>query len=150
MEDALAALRKVNFDWTAHIDEIWVDQTHETEQLQSVIRAELDDYLENLEDSKSTASPLGVPLLGPAGSGKTHLLGVLRRQAPQRSMYFILVDMTDVADFWETVSLGYLRSLQQPLADGRRQIDHWLDRMIGLFGQKVNKAKEIPKQRPPA
>lgn len=149
MELALTALRKANFDWTAHIDEIWVDQTHETDQLQAVIRAELEDYLFTLEDSRSLASPLGVPLLGPAGSGKTHLLGVLRRQALLRNMYFILVDMTDVADFWETVSLGCLRSLQQPLADGRRQIDQWLDRMIALFGQKVNKVKEIPKQRPP-
>lgn len=149
MEVALTALRKANFDWTAHIDEIWVDQTHETDQLQAVIRAELEDYLFSLEDSRSMASPLGVPLLGSAGSGKTHLLGVLRRQALLRNMYFILVDMTDVADFWETVSLGYLRSLQQPLADGRRQIDQWLDRMIALFGQKVSKVKEIPKQRPP-
>jgi DNA helicase HerA-like ATPase len=150
MEAALAALRKVNFDWTAHIDEIWVDQPHETDQLQSVIRAELEDYLDDLRDNASTASPLGIPLLGPAGSGKTHLLGVLRRQALLRKMYFILVDMTDVADFWETVSLGYLRSLQQPLADGRRQVDHWLDRMIALFGQSVRKANDIPKQRPPA
>lgn len=150
MEEALAALRKVNFDWTAHIDEIWVDQPHETDQLQSVIRAELEDYLDDLKDNASTASPLGIPLLGPAGSGKTHLLGVLRRQALLRKMYFILVDMTDVADFWETVSLGYLRSLQQPLADGRRQVDHWLDRMIALFGQSVRKANDIPKQRPPA
>lgn len=150
MEAALAALRKVNFDWTAHIDEIWVDQPHETDQLQSVIRAELEDYLHDLKDNASTASPLGIPLLGPAGSGKTHLLGVLRRQALLRQMYFILVDMTDVADFWETVSLGYLRSLQQPLGDGRRQVDHWLDRMIALFGQAVRKASDIPKQRPPA
>lgn len=149
MESALAALRKVNFDWTAHIDEIWVDQIHETEQLQSVIRAELEDYLDDLQDSSSASSPLGVPLLGPAGSGKTHLLGVLRRQALARKMYFILVDMTDVADFWETVSLGYLRSLQQPLADGRRQVDHWLDRMLTLFGQKVRKGHDIPRQRPP-
>lgn len=150
MEAALSALRKVNFDWTAHIDEIWVDQPHETDQLQSVIRAELEDYLDDLKDNASSASPLGVPLLGPAGSGKTHLLGVLRRQALLRKMYFILVDMTDVADFWETVSLGYLRSLQQPLGDGRRQVDHWLDRMIALYGQSVRKANDIPKQRPPA
>ncbi len=150
MEAALAALRKVNFDWTAHIDEIWVDQPHETDQLQSVIRAELEDYLDDLKDSSAPGSPLGIPLLGPAGSGKTHLLGVLRRQALLRKMYFILVDMTDVADFWETVSLGYLRSLQQPLADGRRQVDHWLDRMVALFGQSVRKANDIPKQRPPA
>src|SRR5262249_45452912 len=88
-------------------------------------------------------------LLGPAGSGKTHLLGVVRRQAIARGAYFILADMTDVADFWETVSLGFLRSLQQQLPDGRRQVDHWLERMIARFGQEVKKVADIPKQRPP-
>jgi DNA helicase HerA-like ATPase len=149
MQNALIALRHVNFDWTAHIDEIWVDQQHETERLQDAIRSELQDALETLKNNRKEASPLGIPLLGPAGSGKTHLLGFLRRQALAQGMYFILADMTDVADFWETVSLGYLRSLQQH-SDGRRQVDRWLDRMIELYGQGNRKAKDIPKQRPPA
>jgi hypothetical protein len=149
MDTALAALRRVNFDWTAHIDEIWVDQPRETSKLQAEIRKELEDHLDDLADSTSAASPLGVPLLGPAGSGKTHLLGVLRRSALSRGMYFILADMTDVADFWDTVSLGYLRSLQQQLSDGRRQVDHWLERMIQRFGQGMKKAQDIHRQRPP-
>lgn len=149
MDLALTALRTVNFDWTAHIDEIWVNQQHETDQLQAPIRAELGEYVEDLVASEATGSPLGVPLVGPAGSGKTHLLGMLRREALAHQAYFVLADMTDVADFWETVSLGYLRSLQQPLADGRRQVDHWLERMVQLFGQGSRKATDIPKQRPP-
>jgi DNA helicase HerA-like ATPase len=149
VEKALIAFRHVNFDWTAHIDEIWVDQLHETERLQDSIRRELQDALETLQNSRKEASPLGIPLLGPAGSGKTHLLGFLRRQALTQGMFFILADMTDVADFWETVSLGYLRSLQQH-SGGRRQVDRWLDRMIELYGHGNRKAKDIPKQRPPA
>ncbi len=149
MDLALTALRKVNFDWAARIDQIWVDQTYETTRLQTDIRQELQERLEDLADSGESASPLGIPLLGPAGSGKTHLLGVLRRQALAQRMYFILADMTDVGDFWETVSLGYLRSLQQPLSADRRQVDHWLDRMIALFGQSMKKPEDIPKQRPP-
>src|SRR6478609_7965876 len=126
MQGALAALRKVNFDWTAHIDQIWRDQPHETQSLQTDARHELVARLEDLQDQMSDASPVGQPLLGPAGSGKTHLLGFVRRETLARGMYFILADMTDVADFWDTVLLGYLRSLQQQLADGRRQVDHWL------------------------
>jgi hypothetical protein len=149
LETALIALRSVNFDWTAHIDEIWVDQTHETERLQHAIREELLETLEKLESHQSQRSPLGIPLLGPAGSGKTHLLGFLRRQALAQGKYFILADMTDVADFWETVSLGYLRSLQQD-AGGRRQVDRWLERMVELYGKANPRAKDLPKQRPPA
>ncbi len=146
---ALTALRRVNFDWTAHIGEIWKDQPYETSGLQADIRRELEERLEDLSESRSVASPLGIPLLGPAGSGKTHLLGVVRRQAIARGMYFILADMTDVGDFWDTVLLGYLRSLQQELPDGRRQVDRWLARMIELFGQSLKKSEAIPQQRPP-
>jgi hypothetical protein len=149
MEAALIALRHVNFDWTAHIDEIWADQQHETERLQRPIREELLETLEQLKKSPKKESPLGIPLLGPAGSGKTHLLGFVRREALAQGTYFILADMTDVADFWETVSLGYLRSLQQQ-SGGRRQVDRWLDRMVELYGKDNQKAKDLPKQRPPA
>ncbi|HTA89811.1 MAG TPA: hypothetical protein VK745_09560 [Polyangiaceae bacterium] len=149
MQGALAALRKVNFDWTAHIDQIWRDQPHETQSLQADARRELVDRLDNLRDQTSDSSPLGQPLLGPAGSGKTHLLGFVRRETLGRGMYFILADMTDVGDFWDTVLLGYLRSLQQQLSDGKRQVDHWLVRMIAKFGQGVKKSEAIPQQRPP-
>src|SRR5258708_1301656 len=98
MQGALAALRKVNFDWTAHIDQIWRDQPHETQNLQADSRRDLADRL---------------------------------------------------ADFWDTVLLGYLRSLQQQLSDGKRQVDHWLVRMIAKFGQGVKKSEAIPQQRPP-
>ncbi len=149
MQEALVAFRKVNFDWTAHIGEIWVDQPHETENLQADVRRELVERLDDLSEQASASSPLGLPLLGPAGSGKTHLLGFVRREALARDMYFILADMTDVADFWDTVLLGYLRSLQQVLPDGKRQIDHWLVRIIAKFGQGVRKGSGVPSQRPP-
>lgn len=149
MDLALNALRKVNFDWTAHIDEIWVDQGHEAPGIQREARNALLEHLEDLSQSQKPLSPLGVPILGTAGSGKTHLLGFLRRETLARGSYFVLVDMTDVSDFWETVSLGYLRSLQHQLASGRRQVDHWLDRMIALYGQSLRKPEDIPRQRPP-
>ena len=46
METSLIALRHVNFDWTAHIDEIWLDQQHETQRLQD----EIDLYEEMFEN----------------------------------------------------------------------------------------------------
>lgn len=149
MSAALSALRRVSFDWTAHIDEIWVDQDSETNRLQAAARDELAERLEDLAAQRRPASPLGTPVLGPAGAGKTHLLGNLRKQALEREFYFILADMTDVADFWDTVSLGYLRSLQQNLGGGKRQVDLWLERMVDLYGKNIRKARDIPKQRPP-
>ena len=69
MQGALAALRKVNFDWTAHIDQIWRDQPHETESLQADSRRELIERLAvrlsseivQLQWSKTTPAPDSSP-----------------------------------------------------------------------------------------
>lgn len=150
MDAALAALRKVDFSWTAHLDEIWSERSYESAQLQAELRMELEERVADLVEQSAPASPLGIPMLGSAGSGKTHLLGVLRRHAVASGAYFILADMTDVSDFWETVSLGFLRSLQQvPCGQDKRQVDRWLESMIQRFGKRVRKVQDIPKQRPP-
>jgi hypothetical protein len=147
--DALRALRRVNLDWTAHIDQVWSNEQSDTESLQCEARSQLLDQLEDLTDFASERSPLGTVLVGAGGSGKTHLLGVLRRQAIERGATFVLVDMTDVKDFWEIVLLGYLRSLLQVGSNGQRQIDQWLTSITDHVKLKVHNAKDIPRQRPP-
>ncbi|MGC4070604.1 MAG: hypothetical protein QM784_39230 [Polyangiaceae bacterium] len=149
MQDAIAALRRVDFDWAAHVDQIWSDNAADISELQKEARSELEERIDTLRHSRTEFSPLGVPLLGAAGAGKTHLLGVLRRRALDAGMFFVLVDMTDVHNFWDTVLLGYLRSLQQPGHQGRRQLDNWLAGLLKRFGAKVKRADSIPAQRPP-
>jgi hypothetical protein len=149
MQDAIAALRRVDFDWAAHVDQIWSDNAADISELQKEARSELEERIDTLRHSRSEFSPLGVPLLGAAGAGKTHLLGVLRRRALDAGMFFVLVDMTDVHNFWDTVLLGYLRSLQQPGHQGRRQLDNWLAGLLKRFGARVKRADSIPAQRPP-
>jgi hypothetical protein len=149
MDNALSALRRVDFDWTAHIDQIWSDHPADVGELQAEARAELREHLDDLGDLATNRSPLGFWVLGSAGSGKTHLLGVVRSQAIERGFFFVLADMTDVQDFWATVLLGYLRSLMQRGRDGRRQLDHWLAGIIEHYGATVRRARQIPQQRPP-
>lgn len=149
MLDPIVALRRVDFDWVAHVDQIWRDSATDISELQVEARAELADRIDILRASHSEFSPLGLPLIGAAGAGKTHLLGVLRRKALEAGMFFVLVDMTDVHNFWDTVLLGYLRSLQQPGHQGRRQLDNWLAGILKRFGAKVKRADSIPQQRPP-
>lgn len=149
MEPTLRALRRVDFDWTLRVQQVWEDNPRDVAHLQKQIREELEDRIEELAERIGNASPLGVPLVGPAGSGKTHLLGAVRSIALERGLFFILCDMTDVADFWDTVVLGYLRSLQQTTVDGSRQVDEWLERLLVKYGENVRKRSDLPRQRPP-
>jgi hypothetical protein len=72
-------------------------------------------------DDPNADSVIGRVVNGPAGSGKTHLLGTLRRRVWERHGWFILLDIVGIKDFWRTACLGFIRSLRQPLPDGRSQ-----------------------------
>ena len=96
-------LRAISFDWTMHLTSVWSDPPFDVPDLHSDLRKELEWKLDQLSASSNSSSPLGWVVMGSGGTGKTHLLSVLRRQARQRGISFVLVDMTDVHDFWETV-----------------------------------------------
>jgi hypothetical protein len=113
MSDELAALQSIDFEWTTHIDSIWRDLPHDVPGLQETLRSEALMMLERLFASSSRASPLGMVVMGPGGSGKTHLLSLLRGGVLSRGAFFVLVDMTDVREFWDITLLGYIRSLTQ-------------------------------------
>ena len=78
--EALEVLKRVDFDWTRHIDSVWRDEEHHVDALHKAERQAIVAEVEGLILSDRTASPLGQVLIGPAGSGKTHLLGALRRE----------------------------------------------------------------------
>lgn len=110
----LAVLRKAEFDWAMRLSDVWNDSAWDVPDLHADLRREFLDELEPMTEEGSNVSPLGWVINGSGGSGKTHLLGVFRREAARRNAAFVLVDMTDVRDFWETVLQGYIGSLQVP------------------------------------
>lgn len=114
-EAELTALLAVDFDWVKRLNEVWSDSTTDVAELHSEQRANLRERLTGLSSSReSQEAQLIVGYVGNPGSGKTHFLSFVRREALARGMQFVLVDMTDVRDFWSTVSLGYLESLGRP------------------------------------
>jgi GTPase SAR1 family protein len=132
----LDALKAIDFDWTMHLQSVWCDRPYDVAEFQEELRRALSEKLDELNRGASPLSPLGWPLLGAGGVGKTHLLSVLRRQAIDRKIAFVLVDMTDVHDFWQTVLLGYLSSLQQACEEGRFQYETILMRFIDTLNPR--------------
>jgi hypothetical protein len=117
--DELHALRAVDFDWTMHLNSVWRDSGFHSSTLHQALRQEILSELE--KTAQRLENPLGKVIVGPAGAGKTHLLGALRQEIRDRKAWFVLVDMTGIHNFWETVLLGYVESLQQQVAGSELQ-----------------------------
>jgi hypothetical protein len=129
----LDVIRGMNFDWAMHLDGVWKRPSCDIPELQHRVRDQLNDRLRLLATQQSKQSPLGWIVTGSGGGGKTHLLNFLRQETHQRFMSFVLVDMTDVHDFWETVLLGYLDSLHQPTPQGHTQHEAVLQHIFKLL-----------------
>ena len=109
---ALQALASADFDWCVRLRDVWIDNDNDVPDLHAVLREQFITQLASLHQNKGK-SPLGWPIVGSGGTGKTHLLGCFRKMTIERDAAFVLVDMTDVNDFWHTALQGYLDSLQE-------------------------------------
>lgn len=147
MDAMLSALTNADFQWTAHIDSIWRDAPSDIPELQEDSRRQLGIRLAALRRLSSNESPLGLPILGQGGSGKTHLLGMARREALAHHHFFVLADMTDIREFWETVLVGYIRSLDQKIGNVTQAT-----RLLAKLAERVPGAptvEELAAARPP-
>lgn len=141
---ALEAIKRANFDWTMHVQSVWQDPPYHLSQLQGPIEDTFREKLRELSSAPpASPSPLGWVLSGAGGVGKTHLLSVLRADAARQGSAFILVDMTDVNDFWETVVVGYTSSLQEPYDDGHSQYHFILKNLVRQFSKQDALAKNL-------
>lgn len=143
MSTELTALSAVDFQWASELDEVWRKQPFHIQGLQAAAGRELADKLARFGRSPSAPPPLGIALLGPTGSGKSHLLGLLRKAAHDRGQFFVLVDMTCVANLEATLALGTLRSLCQPDADGRPQWRGLLDQLFAEYADATLRAEGV-------
>ncbi len=149
MDQALAALGSVDLEWTTHVDSVWRDLPFDLPELNHGVREEVLRAGDRLSTANQPASPLGLVIVGPGGAGKTHVLSSLRAASFTRGSFFVLVDMTDVHDFWETVLLGYIRSLAQITAGGRSQHEVLLEHLASEGGMGGSAAADLRSTRPP-
>jgi hypothetical protein len=142
MDPALLALRDVDFDWVRRLKSVWQD---DPAHVSGINRNALEETLQAFARVRNDAA-LGRVVIGAAGAGKTHLLGALRA-AIARTGWFVLVDMTDVRDFWETVLQGFLESLREPLEDGKQQFHHVLQEVLHHLAERGNQSPQADYER---
>jgi len=131
---AIEVLRSVNLDWAMQLSDVWDDAPYDVPDLHRAIRQDFVQKLQAMRNDRKGDSPLGWVIVGSGGTGKTHLLGSFRHEAACQKAAFVLVDMTDVRDFWETVLQGYLDSLQQTFKNDAFQYQCLLENIIERLG----------------
>src|SRR5229473_4202845 len=130
----LNAFRSVDFNWTRQLRSIWRDPPYHVASLHQARLDDLVDYFTRKTREPDPADePLGRVIVGPAGYGKTHLIGELRRRVWESNGWFVLLDFIGIKDFWSSVALGFLNSLQVRTADRKTQYDRLVLRMAKLL-----------------
>lgn len=150
MKNELDSLRQADLNWTLHLDAIWDDHRSDLAELQANARRTLTHQLDKLMTQSDGNSPVGQVLIGTGGSGKTHLLGNLRREAMDRGLMFLSVDMSNVASFWDTVLLGIFKSMLKPGESGRPQFVEALETILKKAGPEAPDIEALAELRPPA
>lgn len=150
--DALSAFEAVDFAWTQHLDSVWQSPRYDVPSLHRKERQAVLARVEAMATSTDTGSPLGWVFVGPAGIGKTHLLSAMRREILGVPASFILVDLLDVRDFWESALLGFIDALQRPAdaadrTQGQIVVQHIATQAVGDDGLAL--AHELASLRPP-
>jgi hypothetical protein len=124
MTTELEAFRAVDFNWVRQLRSIWRDPSYHVDSLHQVLIDDIIEYFtKQTRDADPANEPQGRIVVGPAGLGKTHLIGELRRRVWQNGGFFVLLDLVGIKDFWSSVALGFLNSLQVRTAEDQRQYD---------------------------
>ncbi len=141
-DPALRAFQETDFNWAVRLQDIWATAVGDVPDMHKNARQQLLAEAEKMKDRPADGNPLGWFLTGSGGTGKTHLLNAVQDQLVERGFGFVLVDMTDVRDFWETVAQGYITSLQNVLTNDRVQYKVLIERFIGFLSVDASTAAE--------
>ena len=132
MDNELEAIKAIDFNWVRPSRSIWSSRAWDVQTLNASVLNALSGEVFDGDGGSESDSQVGQVVIGPAGIGKTHLLGNLRDSVWNRDGWFILLDIIGIKEFWATAALSYLQSLQQPYKNGLSQGDAILCKLCVL------------------
>ncbi|MBZ0146395.1 MAG: AAA family ATPase, partial [Pseudorhodoplanes sp.] len=144
MTGDVEALRNVDFNWVRPLESVWSDAAATTDGREVLVDKLVAKFL--VETGQPNKQAQGQAVLGPAGIGKTHLVGNLRCKVWSSGGWFVLLDVVGLTDFWRSAALSFLTSLLQEMPDGRRQFEVVIAGVARRFKceREVERAFQIP------
>ena len=137
-EAELKALEALTFNWTSALEDVWSSSPFHVEGLHPeaarLIRRGIREA-----DAGAERRPLGLPLQGERGVGKTHLLGWAREQVQGEGGYFFLLGDLTRKTFWEEARSSFVQQLL-PLPDGSR---NQIGRLLGDLADRAGLDKPV-------
>src|ERR1700760_3700968 len=118
-EEERRALGALTFNWVSALEDVWRPARYHVEGLHQEAASLIRQGIAEAADSTERANPLGLPLQGQRGVGKTHLLGWAREQVQAADGYFFLLGDLTRKTFWEEARTAFVQQLL-PLKDGSR------------------------------
>ncbi|GHF49856.1 hypothetical protein FHX82_003811 [Amycolatopsis bartoniae] len=140
--DPLSALTMLRFDWADTPDQVWRDSPYHVEGLHSDVSSAVDGAVRDAATSDGP-SPIGLVLQGQKGVGKTHLLGLVRRQTHRAGGYFFLDDLTAPDAFWGNTADALRSGLGRTDDSGSPQARRFLQRICHRSGVDPRVAETI-------
>ena len=133
MIDELTALTSLHFNWADTPDHVWRDSPYHVDGLHNDALARLDSGIREAAASDGP-SPIGLVLQGQKGIGKTHLLGLVRRQTHRMGGYFFLNNLTAGEAFWDNTLEALRSGLSRVDDSGDTQLTSFLRRACQQAG----------------
>ena len=130
---ASAAFASADFGDAAGVLDLWTDPPFHVGALHS----DLSDRIAAeffARTRTSEANPFGAALSGPTGSGKTHLLGELRRRVWDGGGWVIGIDIAGSGVFWKIFAAEFAASLRRRMSTGRTQAGAILLALLAKLG----------------
>jgi hypothetical protein len=131
-EAELKALEALTFNWTSALEDVWSASPFHVEGLHPEAARLIRQGIREA-GAGAQRRPLGLPLQGERGVGKTHLLGWTREQVQSEGGYFFLLGDLTRKTFWEEARSSFVQQLL-PLPDGSR---NQIGRLLGDLADRA-------------
>ena len=114
MSKALEALTKISYDFAVVPQDMWSDNARpHVDGINSGALAAVQEKIQETAQSR-TNSPTGLVITGEPGTGKSHFLGVSRREVQDAGGFLVALTFDRTREFWGSMAASIRKCLERP------------------------------------